>query len=947
MASATGGSEATECDDNASAMAIHLAENIKTNNYMASSRKNRHDVHSSGEGSSHKKLESAKFGHTSGRGMAEGLRRQTTKYPHGLNVSIQTVTINEQQHNNSNSNNNTNNNSSNMNASSELNANYGYSRASTLRSSWGGSNNNNDNKHQKNSSEHLNDDMRHTSIHRDTRAAAAATLDNCHRKYRISMISSPENLAELQMRRYKYPLTGNYYLDTQDATSVKQPPPLPVLRSYLQRFGRWKYLRWPIIFLASTLLFFGLITYCIWLHDVSVARERYQQRRRQEVGKEAQLAVSEAQLINFVANTVDVWQRIDESGVATTTTTLSSITTNTNVAATTDHNREHLQESTILRAISTQAHQPPKQQQLTTPSKGVVASGGKKQHKESFVKDSEETTPEATTYASAEAAFIPTNVLHYSGFNGHQNSFGVPIEEGHRILRLFNKGLSPDQPFIPTTKSLAKVSPTIPPLPKFKPTHAMSSGFRTTAQDNGCYSTTLPMCQGVLDYDLTYNSTTKLQFNDQQAFQQLVASNCSARALEFICVTLEPECRPSHIGILPPCRRICKAVLEACSIIIANSDALNELFDCNVYPDSNDPHKCEDPSRRRDYCYDNEFACYDRTCIPQQWQCDNIKDCAAGEDEESCLICDHQDEFRCRSNEKCVPESVRCDLKYDCFDGSDEEECDEYGSGDGDEAVVTFDEAALNSFPRIFSYASFLSPNQTNEGLYTYITAAMDDENGTKFQVHEITNRTSGISTEEVTNSVPGDGPKGFVNFRDSKEIMMTSDTENKFKYSSATTTTTSRLATTNRSNNSLIGGSNKVSFSATTPLQPAASLRIAVTTEPPNTAEDDKTNSDNNSKKAPANTCAPHQLRCVSGKCITVNQLCDKKIDCPDGADELMCVYNEQRSSTTTTMRSSTDVGPSRSRSVRMQSSTTPASTMRADKRSLTRTTIKRKVKI
>ncbi|XP_018796873.1 PREDICTED: uncharacterized protein LOC108973834 [Bactrocera latifrons] len=937
MASATGDREAIECDGNASAMTINMAETGKINNYMASSRKNRHDAHSNNEGPSIK-LESAKFGHTSGR-TAEGLRRQATKYPHGLNISIQTVTTNEDQHNttsNGNNNNSSSNNNGSLHASSDLNANYGYSRASTLRSSWGG--NNNDKRQTKSD---LNDSIRHTS----NGSGAVATSDNGHRKYRISMNSSPENLAELQMRRYKYPLTGNYYLDTQDATSVKQPPPLPVLRTYLQRFGRWKYLRWPIIFLASTLLFFGIITYCMWLHDVSVARERYQ-RRRQEVSKEAQLADNEAQLINFVANTLDVWQRVDES-IATTTSISAISTTNSNVAITTDHNRQHLQESTILRAISTQARQPPaKQQQLTTfkyvvPSKGVVAAEKKQHSKVGVDKDRDETMSETTTYASAEAALIPTNVLHYSGFNGHQNSFGVPIEEGHRILRLFNNGLSPNQPFNPTTKSLTKVSPTIPPLAKSKPTHAMSSGFRTTAQDNGCYSTTLPMCQGVLDYDLTYNSTTKLQLNDQQAFQQLVHSNCSTRALEFICVTLEPECRPSHIGILPPCRRICKAVLEACSIIIANWDALNELFDCNIYPDSNDPHKCEDPTRRRDYCYDNEFACYDRTCIPQQWQCDNIKDCAAGEDEESCLICDHQDEFRCRSNEKCVPESVRCDLKYDCFDGSDEEECDEYGSGD--ETAVTFDEAALNSFPRIFSYASFLSPNQTNEGLYTYITAATDDENGTKFQVHEITNRTSGISTEEVTNSVPGDGPKSFVNFRDSKEIMMTSDTENKFKYSSAATT--ARLATTHRNNNSLISSGNKASFGATTPLQPAASMRIAITTEPSNTSADDEDNDDSKRKK-PANTCAPHQLRCVSGECITVNQLCDKKIDCPDGADELMCIYKEQRSSTTTTMRSSTDAPSNRIRSVRTQSTTVAATTIRTDKRSLTRTTIKRKVK-
>ncbi|XP_012161595.1 uncharacterized protein LOC101450750 [Ceratitis capitata] len=948
------GEDVIESDANAREMTINMAESVKTNNHMVNSdsnKKSRHVEPSKRSETPSKKLDTTKIGQTSAR-TAEGLRRQATKYPHGLNVSIQTVSGDNEQHQRQHQHMNVNKNSNSVgntttNSSSELNSNYGYSRASTLRSSWDG-NKSNDDKQRRD----------HNSSKADALSTSATTStsssDNSHHTYRISMISSPENLAELQMRRYKYPLTGNYYLDTQDvANAGKHPPPLPVLRTYLQRFGRWKYLRWPIIFVASTLLFFGLITYCIWLHDVSVARDRYQ-RRRQELGKEAAQVVTdnEAQLISFVVST------LDES---VTTTTLPT-TTNARTVVTTDRNQEHLQESTILRAINTQRHQPqptPNGRKLTTfkyllPTKyrDVAASDGQgKKNGESIIQEEYETPTEATTYASAEAALVPTNVLHYNGFNGHQNSFGVPIEEGHRLLRLFNKVLSPDQPFTATTKPVTKVSPTIPPLVQYKPTHAMSSGFRTTAQDNGCYSTSLSMCQGVLDYDLTYNSTTKLQLSDKKAFQNLVESNCSARALEFVCVTLEPECRPSHIGNLPPCRRICKAVLEACSIVIANWDLLNELFDCSLYPDTSDPHKCEDPTRRRDYCYDNEFACYDRTCIPQQWQCDNIKDCAAGEDEESCLICDHQDEFRCRSNEKCVPESVRCDSKYDCFDGSDEEECDEYGSGE--EAAALFDEAALNSFPRVFSYASFLSPNQSNEGLYTYITAAMDDENGTKFQVHEITNRTSGISTEEVTNSVPGEGPKGFVNFRDSKEIMMTSDTENKFKYSSAATT--SRVSTTTTNRNAHGGSSsNRLYFGATTPLKPAASMRIAVTTEPASftdSTRDDTT--DNINPKHPAlNTCAPHQLRCVSGECITVNQLCDKKIDCPDGADELMCIYKEQRSSSTTTttsrtttIRNNTDnKSPSRSRSVRTQMATTTVRT--ADKRSLTRTTIKRKVK-
>jgi len=206
------------------------------------------------------------------------------------------------------------------------------------------------------------------------------------------------------------------------------------------------------------------------------------------------------------------------------------------------------------------------------------------------------------------------------------------------------------------------------------------------------------------------------------------------------------------------------AILEACSIAIANSDQLSELFDCSQYPDAHETHKCEDPTRRRDYCYGNEFQCHDGSCIPQTWQCDNIKDCVGGEDEdEQCLVCEHE-EFRCRSNEKCIPENLRCDLNYDCFDASDEEDCDSFGSGD----TEPFDEAELNAFPRIFSYASFLSPNETNEKLYTYITATTDEEAGTetKFQVHQVAAPSpdplplaaaNGSSEEPAAG-----GPKGF-----------------------------------------------------------------------------------------------------------------------------------------------------------------------------------------
>ena len=102
----------------------------------------------------------------------------------------------------------------------------------------------------------------------------------------------------------------------------------------------------------------------------------------------------------------------------------------------------------------------------------------------------------------------------------------------------------------------------------------------------------------------------------------------------------------------------------------------------------------------------------------------------------------------------------------------------------------------------------------------------------------------------------------------------MTSDSENKFKFSS-----TRENRTTNRFS------------SSTTPLQPAASNIIAITTEPPGkvvvqttTTKTPATLSSLSSSSAtvtatklPLEACAAHQLRCVSGKCITVDQLCDK----------------------------------------------------------------------
>ncbi|EDW64240.1 atrial natriuretic peptide-converting enzyme [Drosophila virilis] len=727
---------------------------------------------------------------TAGSVNGNGLRRQPTKYPHGLNITVQTI--------------------------DDAKADD-YSRASTLRSSSSGSD------------------------------AESCWTDT--QKYRIGMLGSPETLAELQVRRYKYPLTANYYLNRAAPSAGQQqhekPTPLMLL-GYARRACRWKYLRWPIIFVASVLLFFGLITYCLWLHDVSVARARFLQRRYEATSS---------------SSTTEWEGLLDEE----TTEVLAATTANSNV----------MQESTRLRAIEIN-----------------------REHTTSMSVAEAETPTGDDDY---DDVLLPADSIRFT--SGHQNSFGVPIEQDKRMLQLLKDLLPKPQSTPPANVHLlTRVSPTLPPPSGVsgRPTEAMTT-TPASSIGSGCISTALPMCRGVLDYDLTYNNGNGAPRDaaSMEAYEQLISANCSARAVEFVCAALEPECRPLHIGQLSPCRRICKAILEACSIVIANSDQLSELFDCSQYPDAHETHKCEDPTRRRNFCYVNEFQCHDGSCIPQQWQCDNIKDCAGGEDEdEQCLVCDHE-EFRCRSNEKCIPENLRCDLNYDCFDASDEEDCDEYGSGD----AAPFDEAELNAFPRIFSYASFLSPNETNEKLYTYITATTDEEAGTetKFQVHQVAAPApaGNASSEEPA---AGGGPKGFVNFRDSKEIMMTSDSENKFKYSAQRANRTT----------------SKFSIStATVPTRTASAIppsalaqqrereRIAISSSSSSTSTTSSTMA--TPTRAPGR-CLPHELRCVSGKCITVDQLCDKQIDCPDAADEIMCVYRERPSvrglTTTTTMK-------------------------------------------
>ncbi|CRK88046.1 CLUMA_CG001832, isoform A [Clunio marinus] len=97
-----------------------------------------------------------------------------------------------------------------------------------------------------------------------------------------------------------------------------------------------------------------------------------------------------------------------------------------------------------------------------------------------------------------------------------------------------------------------KVSPTLPSIiNKHDPTTELP--MQSYVNDNSCQSTSLPLCQGILSYDLTDpQQKWNLTNIEYQHFQHLLNSECSKRVAEFVCHMLEPECRPSRMKNLKP-----------------------------------------------------------------------------------------------------------------------------------------------------------------------------------------------------------------------------------------------------------------------------------------------------------------------------------------------------------------------------------------------------------
>ncbi|CAH2102272.1 unnamed protein product [Euphydryas editha] len=258
--------------------------------------------------------------------------------------------------------------------------------------------------------------------------------------------------------------------------------------------------------------------------------------------------------------------------------------------------------------------------------------------------------PEIQEYYSRPV--VSTDVKFTSG---HSKLFGISIEDAENMKSTTQNSLYN-----------TRVSPTLPTWRDRDDSTTKKYPINGNFDVPQCRSTRFPLCRGVLPYDLAGPPATIGNVDVTTLLPQieyLVSTNCSQRVRHFVCSLLEPECSPQPYSPQLPCYNFCKAIVDNCDGMMPTE--LQAMFNCNQYSSNN----C---ATARVPCFTRELACGDGSCVPRDWVCDGTRDCPGGEDELRCSTCE-DNEYRCSSG-MCITKRWLCDGYADCPSGEDEQD---------------------------------------------------------------------------------------------------------------------------------------------------------------------------------------------------------------------------------------------------------------------------------
>ncbi|XP_053609707.1 uncharacterized protein LOC128674813 isoform X2 [Plodia interpunctella] len=504
--------------------------------------------------------------------------------------------------------------------------------------------------------------------------------------------------------------------------------------------------------------------------------------------------------------------------------------------------------------------------------------------------------------------------------SGHSKIFGLSIEDAGKMR-------STTQSSVYNTR----VSPTLPTWKNKDDTTTKKYPVNVNSEAPLCRSTRLALCRGVLPYDL---AGAPAKINNVEVtvllpqIEYLAATNCSQRLQEFACALLEPECSPFPDPGQLPCQSLCRAIVDSCESLIPQE--LAAMFNCEQFART----ECVTAKAP---CNKREFPCADGSCMPRDWICDGNQDCPSGEDERQCALC-ALTEYKCRTG-GCILKRWLCDGYVDCAGGEDEadETCESLkqegatAADLGEHASASAPAPAVRRPSRMpskhwtgdnsnDSSKELLITSDSNSALKRNFTRRPSPSRLTPYSRPMLKTKTTTLKPMKLiempeyitTTGIPQqnkvDAEKSKTN--DSLEVIELSDVfldfeelnkeEKKGKVPSQMkkagamvpgpeeveepVSVSTHVDKTSNTLNRFINGADlmkktkDVEIEATEPESLEANSTFMEKDENPG------------SLTSHSSPCPNGELRCVDGRCITLEQLCDGTIDCSDHADEDNC---------------------------------------------------------